>query len=172
MKIDLKEFEDLSIDFAVDIEEAEVDLNECQARVDGAGKFIGKVEKNDWLVTIEGRLAAPYFRKCGRCLEEIGGEVSANFVGAYVFFGDITEERESELEKFESDYFVLESRELDLRQVFGEAVLTMLDATFVCSEDCEGLCQKCGANLNLSDCGCGEEFADPRWAALKGLKGS
>jgi uncharacterized protein len=39
----------------------------------------------------------------------------------------------------------------------------------LCSEDCKGLCQKCGADLNHGKCNCPEHEPDPRWAALKKL---
>jgi uncharacterized protein len=39
----------------------------------------------------------------------------------------------------------------------------------LCKEDCQGLCLKCGSNLNLIDCKCEDEQIDPRWAALKNL---
>jgi uncharacterized protein len=38
-----------------------------------------------------------------------------------------------------------------------------------CREDCRGLCAKCGANRNATDCGCEEKEIDPRWAGLKNL---
>ena len=42
-----------------------------------------------------------------------------------------------------------------------------LPGRFLCSEDCKGLCPKCGADLNLGDCGCDKEDIDPRWADLQ-----
>ena len=39
----------------------------------------------------------------------------------------------------------------------------------LCREDCLGLCQECGANLNDGDCGCAPDEIDPRLAALQQL---
>ena len=40
----------------------------------------------------------------------------------------------------------------------------------LCSEDCPGLCPKCGAKLKDGDCGCKEEkFINPKMAVLKQL---
>ena len=39
----------------------------------------------------------------------------------------------------------------------------------LCSEDCKGLCLKCGQNLNLGDCGCEDDNIDPRWEGLKAI---
>ncbi len=38
-----------------------------------------------------------------------------------------------------------------------------------CKEDCKGLCQECGANLNHETCNC-RHIADPRWHALANIK--
>jgi uncharacterized protein len=60
--------------------------------------------------------------------------------------------------------------ELDLTELAREQILLNLPSQVFCREDCQGLCQKCGANLNLIDCSCEESEVDPRWAALRNLK--
>ena len=40
----------------------------------------------------------------------------------------------------------------------------------LCSEDCKGLCPKCGKNLNEGLCNCNEENIDPRWETIQKLK--
>jgi uncharacterized protein len=40
----------------------------------------------------------------------------------------------------------------------------------LCSEDCKGLCIKCGKNLNEGDCTCNHEKIDDRWLPLMELK--
>ena len=39
----------------------------------------------------------------------------------------------------------------------------------LCREDCRGLCAECGANLNLTTCGCARRWEDPRLAGLRAL---
>ena len=51
-------------------------------------------------------------------------------------------------------------------QCARRSILFSLPMKVVCSEDCKGLCQHCGADLNEGDCGCSQENIDPRWAAL------
>lgn len=38
-----------------------------------------------------------------------------------------------------------------------------------CSEDCRGLCYKCGANLNLNACKCSRRDVNPRFQMLEQL---
>jgi uncharacterized protein len=68
------------------------------------------------------------------------------------------------------DVDAITSDELDLKEVVREQILLNLPEQEFCGEDCKGLCQKCGTNLNLIDCKCEETEIDPRWAALKNLK--
>ena len=41
--------------------------------------------------------------------------------------------------------------------------------TYLCKEDCKGLCPHCGADRNETDCCCEKKQIDPRFAALHAL---
>ena len=41
-----------------------------------------------------------------------------------------------------------------------------MDSKLLCSEDCQGLCPRCGADLNEGPCQCKPEI-DPRLAVLQ-----
>ena len=74
-----------------------------------------------------------------------------------------------ELEDEENDEIVLlEGSEVDLDELVTTAFVLAMDTQTLCSEDCKGLCAKCGADLNLGPCGCRPEV-DPRLAALAQL---
>ena len=74
-----------------------------------------------------------------------------------------------ELEDEESDdILLLEGTQLDLDEVVTTAFILAMDTENLCSDDCKGLCAKCGADLNLGPCGCGPDV-DPRLAALAQL---
>jgi len=51
-----------------------------------------------------------------------------------------------------------------------EAVLMSLPMQPLCSPTCQGLCPRCGANLNEGPHICEVEEIDPRWAALAQFK--
>ena len=74
-----------------------------------------------------------------------------------------------ELEDEENDeILLLDGTELDLDHVVTEAFVLAMDTKNLCSDDCKGLCAKCGANLNDGPCGCRPEV-DPRLAVLAQL---
>ena len=44
-----------------------------------------------------------------------------------------------------------------------------MDTKTLCSEDCKGLCPRCGADLNQGPCSCAKKDVDPRLAVLAKL---
>ena len=74
-----------------------------------------------------------------------------------------------ELEDEENDdILLLDGTELDLDEAVSTAFILAMDTKNLCSDDCKGLCAKCGADLNLGPCGCRPDV-DPRLAALAQL---
>ena len=74
-----------------------------------------------------------------------------------------------ELQNEESDEIVLlEDGKVDAGELARTAFILGMDSKTLCSEDCKGLCPRCGADLNLGPCSCKKE-PDPRLAALASL---
>ena len=74
-----------------------------------------------------------------------------------------------ELQNEESDEIVLlEDGKTDAGDLARTAFILGMDSKILCSEDCKGLCPRCGADLNLGPCSCKKE-PDPRLAALAKL---
>ncbi|CDC69114.1 MULTISPECIES: DUF177 domain-containing protein [environmental samples] len=73
------------------------------------------------------------------------------------------------LENGDSDEIVLlEDGKVDVGDLARTAFILGMDTKTLCSEDCKGLCPRCGADLNLGPCSCKKE-ADPRLAVLAKL---
>ena len=66
------------------------------------------------------------------------------------------------------DIILLENDELDLGDLARTEFILEMDTKTLCSEDCKGLCPKCGADLNQGQCSCKPD-ADPRLAVLAKL---
>ena len=74
-----------------------------------------------------------------------------------------------ELQNEESDeILLLEDGKVDAGELARAAFILGMDSKTLCSEDCKGLCPRCGADLNLGPCSCKKE-PDPRLAALSRL---
>lgn len=74
-----------------------------------------------------------------------------------------------ELQNEDNDEIVLlEDGCVDVVDLARTAFILGMDTKTLCSEDCKGLCPRCGADLNLGPCSC-EKEVDPRLAVLAKL---
>lgn len=74
-----------------------------------------------------------------------------------------------ELQNEDSDEIVLlEDGRVDVGDLARTEFILGMDTKTLCSEDCKGLCPRCGADWNISPCSCKKE-PDPRMAALAKL---
>ena len=128
-----------------------------------AGALIleGTAKKGDVLgvARVEGTASSLLDLSCDRCGKEFSREkvVELNCLLA------------TELEDEEHDeIYLTEGNEVDLEEVAGTAFILAMDTKNLCSDNCKGLCAKCGADLNNGPCGCRPEV-DPRLAALAQL---
>ena len=74
-----------------------------------------------------------------------------------------------ELQNEDNDEIVLlEDGQADVGDLARTAFILGMDSKTLCSDDCKGLCPRCGADLNLGPCSCQKEV-DPRLAVLAKL---
>ena len=58
---------------------------------------------------------------------------------------------------------------LDLADTIREYAVTDIPMKPLCRQECLGLCQGCGTDLNLGNCDCDNPPKDPRWRSLADL---
>ncbi len=100
--------------------------------------------------------------ECVRCLEPIEEVLEVDFQELYAF-------AESDVEDDEASR--LQGDLLDLEPVIRDSVVLALPFQPVCTDDCPGLCPRCGARLADDPDHQHEAPIDPRWAALAALRG-
>ena len=110
------------------------------------------------------RATLPYKGTCARCLDEVSGEFVLDFVRTVAAEGSITEEKLAEMD---DAYVMIRDGKLDVDEALREELLMCFPMRLLCSEDCEGLCDKCGRPRRLGDCGCAAKEIDPRLAILQ-----
>ena len=132
--------------------------------------FTGETEKVGEHVHIRGRVTADAEVECFRCLEPVRKSLDISFDDVYV--GPESEPTDDEIALGDEDLDVAfaENGVIDMIDVVREQLLLALSDQVLCSENCRGLCPKCGGNRNLLDCKCIENEIDPRWSALRDLK--
>lgn len=104
-----------------------------------------------------------YLTECARCLAPVSGIFSLDFARTAAIKGSLQNEESDE-------YVIIEDGKLDIDEQLVEELMLEFPMRFLCSENCKGICQKCGQNLNELDCGCAEKKEiDPRLAILQKL---
>lgn len=77
---------------------------------------------------------------------------------------------EESLVKDDIGFGTYENESIDVSMLVRDAVVLSEPMKYLCSEDCKGLCQHCGKDLNTGPCRCVEKKASPTWDVLKNLK--
>ena len=146
----------LEFQFSLDLSDLEFDGRKPVSRpVEVTGEVRNTADLLELALTAETTLDAV----CDRCGKEflLEKEVSSRCMLA------------EELQNGESDEIVLlEDGKADAGDLARTAFILGMDSKTLCSEDCKGLCPRCGANLNVGPCSCQKE-PDPRLAALATL---
>jgi len=171
MIVDLLSVTDDPLPFELELRADQIDLETEGISIAGVVKAVGEVTTNSAKTTVTGSIKAPVEVGCTRCLTDVKQDLDivfqVDFVGKELF----PESKEVHLESSELDTDLIEGNELDLTQVVREQILLNLPETVLCRDECKGICPTCGKDLNEGECQCGGEDIDPRWAALKDLKG-
>ncbi len=110
------------------------------------------------LVDLELEVCFDYTRNCDRCCEEYTKNMKMRFNHRL---------SRTLANDGNDDYIETPDFKLELDDVVISDVLLSLPLKNLCKEDCRGLCQSCGQNLNKGDCSCDKSRTDPRLEILK-----
>ncbi|MFH1595168.1 MAG: DUF177 domain-containing protein [Pseudomonadota bacterium] len=122
-------------------------------------------------ILVRGHLAGQLGLHCGRCLEGFADPVAADFDLLLAPGPQSQGPAEEELSAAELDRDFYTGEVVDLETILREQIILMLPLKPLCAETCQGLCSRCGANLNREACNCQEEQADSPLAQLAKRKG-
>jgi uncharacterized protein len=114
-------------------------------------------------VTVIGNLSFSIEAPCSRCLEKVKLDIKPEIRLMLSPADKVKDVDDVDHETYRGD-------EVDLDDYLKGLIAVSLPVKVVCSEECKGLCPKCGTNLNRETCECEKEWADPRFAVLKKLK--
>ena len=112
------------------------------------------------LITLVINAHFDYNRDCDRCGEPYTREMNMNFEHKLV---------QTLADEGNDDYIETPDFTLELDDVVISDILLSLPAKNLCRDDCKGLCQICGQNLNNGECSCDKRQTDPRLEILKQL---
>jgi uncharacterized protein len=170
MIIDVSKIEESRLPFEVAVQPEALELGVANYRLKGPASAVGEITRHIGSIAVKGTIKGEAEIDCTRCLSPINTPLLIDFDVDYLTEGELGSEENVELQPGDLDTDELEGYQLDLTQLVREQILLNVPEQIYCTEDCKGLCEKCGGNLNLVDCNCKDEEIDPRWEALKNLK--
>ncbi len=113
--------------------------------------FSGTYMLADETVIVRGIARAVIESPCARCLKPTETAVEAELDEAFI--RDTGEEREAD-----DDQYMYSGHVLELDEAVRTALLLELPSRILCKEDCLGLCDQCGADLNINACSCQKDL--------------
>jgi len=179
MFLDIKELEVQPLEFKEDFQPGAVDLgNEVRQRAPIRTK--GRAElveehcgKREVIkdIRLRGHLSTALELQCARCIEPVAQNIDRAFELLYRPLGTDAGRDELSVTDAEAEIGYYQGDGLLLEDVLREQILLALPLKVTCREECKGLCPQCGKNLNQELCSCTAPVEDPRWEALKEIRG-
>jgi len=125
----------------------------------GFCEVVGVISSDGDVLILSAKIKANLEMICPRCLD--------TFI--YPIDIDIEERYTTNKDSEDNDAIVVMNDVLDITEIVETSIISTLPIQRVCKDDCRGLCQECGCNLNDNTCSCHKEDVDIRFEALKGL---
>lgn len=128
-------------------------------------KVKGEITNTAGYMRITLSASVDYSSSCARCLAPVSGDFSLSLEKTVAPRSLLVGLDEDKLD----DYAIIEDGFLDIDEQLLAQLEMEFPIRFLCREDCRGLCQRCGKNLNEGKCDCPEKEIDPRMAPLQKL---
>ena len=154
--------------FQNDGEEKQVEYNLDLSGLDVDGVYpfktpvvvTAKATNRASLITLVINAHFDYSRDCDRCGEPYTREMNMSFEHRLI---------QTLADEENDDYIETPDFTLELDDVVISDIFLSLPSKNLCRDDCKGLCQICGQNLNNGECSCDKRQTDPRREILKQL---
>lgn len=166
MKVDVTNL--LSIENEVTEQQVETDLTKFESKL-GAFPITKKApftlhleNQESKRLLIDGETDVTIAIPCDRCLEEVSVEIHLVIARSYPLV-----EVDSQEDEDAEDTDFMTGSDLDVDKLVYDEILVNWPMKVLCREDCEGICRKCGTNLNYKTCSCDRTEPDPRMAAIQ-----
>ena len=159
MQIDIKSIKcsrenSLEISFLESFEIFNTKLGELEFKDPVAleGKIFNKGDN----FLLEATIKTTVYLKCSRCHKSVAYVIDLQV--EEIFIADYTGEDE--------EIWTFTGNIIELDQLVMSNIVLDIPMKVLCSDECKGLCPKCGHDLSESDCGCDMTEIDPRFDKL------
>ena len=108
--------------------------NEYDVTFDSDFNIDAAIQRLNSVLIAETTVAVKMSTVCSRCLEPM----TLDWKKSFIFDFAVSKETQS----------------VDMNEDIRQEVLLNLPLKLLCTEDCQGICPDCGANLNVEECRC------------------
>ena len=120
-------------------------------------KILATISKKTEIVTLKLEVSFKLNLDCDRCATEFEREFEYDFEHTIV----------KSTQNDNDEYIIVgENSEIDLDELILADILLQLPTKILCDENCKGICDGCGKDLNNDDCECKHTNIDPRLQIL------
>ena len=99
---------------------------------------------------------------CDRCLEPVKVPFELQFTKNV----DLQETDDEQVDELDEKNYI-DGYNLDVDKLLYNEILIGWPMKILCSEDCKGICNTCGQNLNKGTCNCEDTSLDPRMSVIR-----
>ncbi len=99
---------------------------------------------------------------CDRCLEPVREKLFLDFIKHV----DLSVPDGEQAERLDETNYI-DGYTLDVDQLVRNEMIIGWPTKILCSEDCKGICNTCGQNLNQGTCNCEDTGLDPRMSVIR-----
>ncbi len=157
LMLDLKKLLDGSLD-SVSFSQTVEDCSFLDGINFGKAEAFGEITNHSGLIVLEGEIKPELEVFCARCGKEFSYSVPIKL------YAKITDKLANE---DEDEFIIMQNFAIDIDDIVRSALILEAPTRYLCKENCKGLCEKCGCDLNLRECGCDKSERDARWDVLK-----
>ena len=101
---------------------------------------------------------------CDRCLETVTEEFQLDFTKRVDL--SVSDEDNAFSDEFDESNYI-DGYTLDVDMLVYNEVLIGWPTKILCRNDCKGICNVCGQNLNQGTCDCDDTSLDPRMSVIR-----
>lgn len=120
----------------------------------------GEITERSGCMLLTLKADVSYNTECARCLKQLHRDLTFDLSKNAAVSGSLQDDDND-------DYVIISDSVLDLTEPIEELLFLELPSRDLCSDNCKGLCPKCGQDLNVGNCGCQVKEIDPRLEVLK-----
>ena len=170
MKLDLSEIAS-HLGKRISYEIDEPTIGEIDENIKGAAPVKGEVTFSNTgrHIVARGHAKTAVDLDCSRCLGRFRIDLELPIEEELRIAGHLPDmaeqEEEEELPEEEKEPLFVDNV-FDLGELIRQSILMALPIKPLCSEECKGLCPRCGHNLNEEQCKCPKDEENPAFAEL------